>query len=58
VEDVVQALAFAARPTARRLAAVIINQYEGALIISRVGREIEPLQAAGAVMHQLVAEAH
>jgi AcrR family transcriptional regulator len=47
-----------ARPTARRLAAAIINQYEGALILSRVGREIEPLQAAGTVMHQLVAEAH
>jgi hypothetical protein len=47
-----------ARPTARRLATAIINQYEGALILSRVGREIEPLQAAGAVMHQLVAEAH
>jgi TetR/AcrR family transcriptional regulator, lmrAB and yxaGH operons repressor len=42
---------------ARRLAAGIVNQYEGALILARVTREVEPLRNAGAVMQRLVADA-
>jgi hypothetical protein len=40
---------------ARRLAAVIINQYEGALTLSRVGRDVQPLRDAGNMMRRLVA---
>ena len=42
---------------ARRLSAAILNQYEGALMLSRVGRDVEPLRNAGNVMRQLVADA-
>ena len=42
---------------AKRLAAAIITQYEGALILSRIGRDVEPLRTAGNVMRQLVADA-
>lgn len=40
---------------ARRIAAAIINQYEGAAILSRVGRDVAPLRTAGTVMSELVA---
>jgi AcrR family transcriptional regulator len=42
---------------AKRLGAAIITQYEGALILSRIGRDVEPLRTAGNVMRQLVADA-
>jgi TetR/AcrR family transcriptional regulator, lmrAB and yxaGH operons repressor len=42
---------------AKRLAAAIITQYEGGLILSRIGRDVEPLRTAGNVMRQLVADA-
>jgi TetR/AcrR family transcriptional regulator, lmrAB and yxaGH operons repressor len=42
---------------AKRLGAAIITQYEGALILSRIGRDVEPLRSAGNVMRQLVADA-
>jgi AcrR family transcriptional regulator len=42
---------------AKRLGAVIVTQYEGALILSRIGRDVEPLRTAGNVMRQLVADA-
>jgi hypothetical protein len=41
----------------KRLGAAIITQYEGALILSRIGRDVEPLRTAGNVMRQLVADA-
>jgi AcrR family transcriptional regulator len=42
---------------ARRLGAAIINQYEGALILSRIGRDAGPLRDAGNAMRRLVADA-
>jgi AcrR family transcriptional regulator len=42
---------------AKRLGAAIITQYEGALILARIGRDAEPLRTAGNVMRQLVADA-
>jgi AcrR family transcriptional regulator len=42
---------------ARRLGAAIINQYEGALILSRIGRDATPLRDAGNAMRRLVADA-
>ena len=42
---------------AKRLGAAIITQYEGGLILSRIGRDVEPLRTAGNVMRQLVADA-
>jgi AcrR family transcriptional regulator len=42
---------------AKRLGAAIITQYEGALILSRIGRDVEPLRTAGNVMRRLVADA-
>jgi len=42
---------------ARRLGAAIINQYEGALLLSRIGHDVGPLRIAGSVMRQLVADA-
>jgi AcrR family transcriptional regulator len=42
---------------AKRLGAAIVTQYEGALILSRIGRDVEPLRTAGNVMRQLVADA-
>jgi AcrR family transcriptional regulator len=42
---------------ARRLGATIVNQYEGALILSRVGHDVEPLRNAGNAMRRLVADA-
>jgi TetR/AcrR family transcriptional regulator, lmrAB and yxaGH operons repressor len=42
---------------ARRLGAAIINQYEGALMLSRIGRDVAPLRNAGNAMRQLVADA-
>jgi TetR/AcrR family transcriptional repressor of lmrAB and yxaGH operons len=42
---------------AKRLGAAIITQYEGALILSRIGRDVEPLRSAGNVMRQLAADA-
>jgi TetR/AcrR family transcriptional repressor of lmrAB and yxaGH operons len=42
---------------ARRLAAGIVGQYEGALLLSRVQRRGDPLRAAGALVRQLIAAA-
>ncbi len=42
---------------AKRLGAAIVTQYEGALILSRIGRDVEPLRTAGNVMRQLVTDA-
>jgi TetR/AcrR family transcriptional regulator, lmrAB and yxaGH operons repressor len=42
---------------ARRLGTAIITQYEGALILSRIGHDAAPLRNAGNVMRQLVADA-
>jgi TetR/AcrR family transcriptional regulator, lmrAB and yxaGH operons repressor len=42
---------------ARRLAAGIVGQYEGALLLSRVQRSGDPLRAAGALVRQLIAGA-
>ena len=43
--------------TALRLAAAIITQYEGALILSRIGHDAAPLRNAANAMRQLVADA-
>jgi TetR/AcrR family transcriptional repressor of lmrAB and yxaGH operons len=45
-----------ARP-AKRLAGVTLSQYEGALLLSRVQRTVEPLRNAGAVIMRLIADA-
>jgi TetR/AcrR family transcriptional regulator, lmrAB and yxaGH operons repressor len=43
--------------TALRLGAAIITQYEGALILSRIGHDAAPLRNAANAMRQLVADA-